>query len=65
MTSSYLTVVPQKATVWSKMVRASRIAPSAFPAMMCRDSSSMSMPSLAAMARRLLTMSEMLMRLKS
>ena len=58
-------VLPQKATVWSKMVRASRMAPSALEAISCRDSSSMVMPSFWAMPRRFFTMSGMLMRLKS
>ena len=41
------------------------MAPSAFWAITCRDSSSMVIPSLAAMPRRFRTMSGMLMRLKS
>ena len=57
--------VPQKATVWSKMVRASRIDPSALRAITCRDSSSMPTPSLSAITLRLRTMSIMLIRLKS
>ena len=65
MTLWYLMSVPQNATVWSNMVSASRIEPSALRAITCRDSSSISTPSLSAMSRRLRTISIMLMRLKS
>ena len=64
-TSEYFTSVPQNATVWSKMVRASRMAPSAFWAITCNDSSSMLTFSFVAIILRFLTMSGTLILLKS
>ena len=65
ITSPYFTSLPQNATTWSNIVRASRMAPSALEAIMCSDSSSTETFSAVATLLRFPTMSGMLMRLKS
>ena len=65
ITSLYVMLFPEKLTIWSKMERASRSAPSAFCAMMLRASSSAVMFSFAAMFCRCLLISSTVILLKS